>query len=115
VRYYRKTGIFPINHGMILRREIAEKHPWVVLNLYKAFERANELANRRRLQHVDYHVATGLVPGDAAAGLRASLVRHGVTDNRMVLETAARYSHEQGLTPRLAQLEEIFAPSAMDQ
>src|SRR5438552_2651553 len=31
VRYFRKTGIYPINHGMVVRREIAEKHPWVIL------------------------------------------------------------------------------------
>ena len=27
VRYYKKTGIFPINHGMVIKREIAEQHP----------------------------------------------------------------------------------------
>jgi 4,5-dihydroxyphthalate decarboxylase len=100
---------------MIVRREIAEKHPWVILNLYKAFERANELANRERMQHVDYHLAAGLIPRDAIAGLRTSLARHGIGANRAVLETAAHYSHEQGLTPRLVKLEEVFAPSAMDQ
>jgi 4,5-dihydroxyphthalate decarboxylase len=115
IRYYRKTGIFPINHGMIVRKEIADKHPWVILNLYKAFERANELANRERLQHLDYHLAAGLMPREATAGLRTSLVQHGIRANRNVLETAARYSYEQGLTPRLMKLEEIFAPSAMEQ
>jgi hypothetical protein len=32
-----------------------------------------------------------------------------------VLETAAQFSFEQGLTPRLMKLEEIFAPSVMEQ
>ena len=32
-RYFAKTGIFPINHGMVVRRSIAEKNPWVVLNI----------------------------------------------------------------------------------
>jgi len=115
VRYYRKTGIFPINHGVVIRREIAERHPWVVLNLYKAFERANESANRERLQHVDYHLAAGLVPREVAGPLRSSLVQHGIKANRATLETAARYSHEQGLTSRPVKLEEMFAPSAMEQ
>ena len=26
-RYYAKTGIYPINHGMVVRRSIYEKHP----------------------------------------------------------------------------------------
>jgi 4,5-dihydroxyphthalate decarboxylase len=115
IRYYRKTGIFPINHGMVMRRELAEKHPWAVLNLYKAFERANEMANRQRIEHLEYYRATGLLPREASEALRTPLVRHGVQANRQVLETAARYSHEQGLTPRQLALEEIFAASAMEQ
>ena len=115
IRYYRKTGILPINHGMVIKRELAEKHPWVVLNLLKAFDHANEIANQERTQHVEYHVATGLIAREAAEALRTPLVRHGIKANRNTLETAARYSHEQGLTPRLVKLEEVFAASAMEQ
>src|SRR5260221_5284289 len=43
IRYHRKTGIFPINHGMVIRRAIADKHPWVVLNLYRSEEHTSEL------------------------------------------------------------------------
>jgi 4,5-dihydroxyphthalate decarboxylase len=115
VRYYRKTGIFPINHGMVIKREIAEKHPWVILNLYKAFQRANEQADRERVEHAEYHRAAGLLPREASDALRTPLVRHGITGNRKVLETAARYSHEQGLTLRRLALEEVFAASSMEQ
>lgn len=115
VRYYRKTGIYPINHGMVVRREIAEKHPWVILNLLKAFEQANELTNKQRLEHIDYHATTGLIPVEAANALRESVVRHGIRANRNVLETAAQYSFEQGLTSRLMKLEEVMAASTLDQ
>jgi 4,5-dihydroxyphthalate decarboxylase len=115
IRYYRKTGIFPINHGMVLRREIAERHPWVILNLYKAFELANEMANRERIEHVEYYRAAGVLTREGSDALRTPIVRHGVKANRQVLETAARYSHEQGLTPRLLALEEVFAASSMEQ
>ena len=115
IRYYRKTGIFPINHGMVIKREVAVKHPWAVLNILKAFDRANDIANRERVEHAEYHLATGAIPGEAAAGLRVPVVRHGIKANRATLETAARYSHEQGLTPRVVGLEEVFAKSAMEQ
>jgi 4,5-dihydroxyphthalate decarboxylase len=115
VRYFRKTGILPINHGMVIRREIAERHPWAVLNLLKAFERANGLAEHQRLEHAAYHVAAGLVPPEAAAALRTPLVRHGIRANRKVLETAAQYSWEQGLTPRRVEIEEVFARSTLEQ
>lgn len=112
VRYWKKTGFLPINHGMVVKREIAERHPWVILNLLKAFDEANAIAERERLEHAQYHVATGLVSEQA---LRTPLVRHGVKANRLVLETAAQYSQEQGLTPRRVKLQELFAPSAMEQ
>ena len=115
VRYYRKTGLFPINHGMVIRAEIARRHPWVILNLLKAFERANDIADGERVEHAQYHLDAGLLPPEAARALRTPLVRHGVKANRQVLETAALYSHEQGLTPRRLNLEELFAPSTLEQ
>jgi 4,5-dihydroxyphthalate decarboxylase len=115
VRFHQKTGIFPINHGMVIRREIAEKHPWTVLNLLKAYDQANELANRQRIAHVEYHVWAGLISAEAGKALRQPAIRHGIKANRKTLETAAQYSLEQGLTPRLMKLEELFAPSAMEQ
>jgi 4,5-dihydroxyphthalate decarboxylase len=114
-RYFGKTGIYPINHGMIIRRELIEKHPWLALNIYKAFEAANNIADAERMDHVRYHINTGLLPPEAGKALGTRLVHHGVRANRKTLETSARYSVEQGLTPRLMTLEEIFAPSTMEQ
>ncbi|MEK9658415.1 MAG: ABC transporter substrate-binding protein [Chloroflexota bacterium] len=114
-RYYAKTGIYPINHGMVVRRSIAEQHPWVVLNLLKAYVKANEVANKRRKAHMDYYVEAGLLGSDGNKIVARPLVEHGIVANRKVLETAAQYSYEQGLTPRLMKLEEVFAASAMEQ
>ena len=38
IRFYQKTGLYPINHGMVVKREIVEKHPWVLLNLMKGVQ-----------------------------------------------------------------------------
>jgi 4,5-dihydroxyphthalate decarboxylase len=115
VRYHQKTGIFPINHGMVIRREIAEKHPWTVLNLLKAYDQASEIADRQRIAQVEYHVATGAISAEAGKALREPAIRHGIKANRKTLEMVAQMSHEQGLTPRRMKLEELFAPSAMEQ
>jgi 4,5-dihydroxyphthalate decarboxylase len=114
-RFLKKTGIFPINHGMVIRRSIVEKHPWVVLNLYKAFERANAIADERRMEQAAYYIDAGLLDAKAAEALRTPLLRHGIKANRKVLETAAMYSQEQGLTPRLIGLDELFAKNVQDQ
>ena len=115
VRYYNKTGIYPINHGMVIKREIAEKHPWAILNILKGFDQANAICERERKQANEYHVESGLGPPDVAKKLQTPLVTHGIKANRKVLETAAQFSFEQGLTPRLMKLEELFAPSVMEQ
>jgi hypothetical protein len=83
-----------------------------VLNVLKAFERAAAIAEQERIEQARYHIDTGLVPVE---GLRAPLVKHGVKANRLVLETAAQYSQEQGLTPRRVKLEELFAASSLEQ
>src|SRR5262249_38720181 len=36
-RYFGKTGLFPINHTVVARRSLLEKHPWLALNLFSAF------------------------------------------------------------------------------
>lgn len=114
VRYFEKTGIYPINHGMVVKRELAERNPWVVVNLLKAFNAANDIANRERIEHVAYHLETGRVPPQYRAALAAPLITHGLKANRATLETAASYSLEQGLTPRLLKLDELFAASSLD-
>jgi 4,5-dihydroxyphthalate decarboxylase len=114
IRFYKKTGIFPINHGMAVKREVFEREPWVVINLLKAFIAANDIAERERREHVAYHLETGLVPADYRKALAVQLITHGLKANRAVLETAAKYSNQQALTPRVMPMEELFAPNALD-
>ena len=113
-RYWNKTGILPINHGMVLRRELAEKHPWLAINLVKAFNEAANIADAERLEHCEYHFDTGLLPAAARKALATPLVRHGVVANRKTLVAAALHSVEQGLTSRRMEMEEIFAPSTIE-
>ena len=114
-RYYEKTGMYPINHGMVIKREIVEEHPWVVLNIYKAFEDAANFVENQRKAMVRDHLETGLLPPEAEATLATPLVRHGVIANRKELEAITQYSFEQGLTPRKLDLEDIFPASVMDK
>jgi 4,5-dihydroxyphthalate decarboxylase len=40
--YYKRTGIFPIMHPVVIKKEILERDPWVATSLYEAL-----LASRR--------------------------------------------------------------------
>ena len=114
-RYYAKHQLMPINHAMVIRRSLAEKYPWAPMNIYKAMVAANEIANRERIAHVAYHLDAGLLPAEAEEVLRAPVVRHGLQANGKTIELAAKYSNEQGLTPRRLELAEIFHPSTLDE
>jgi 4,5-dihydroxyphthalate decarboxylase len=113
-RYFAKTGLFPINHGMVVRRSIYEQHPWVALNIFNAFRLAKEQLAAETRELTATHFDLGLLPPEARQGLAVDPYPYGVKSNRQVLETVADYSYEQGLTPRRLSLDEVFAPSTLD-
>src|SRR3954468_22192136 len=46
-RYFAETGIFPVMHVVVLRRDVYEQRPWLAQSLYKAFEQARRGAAAR--------------------------------------------------------------------
>ena len=114
LRYYAKSGIYPINHGMVVKRTVFERHPWVVINILKAFGRANDITEAERREHVAYHLETGLVAAEYRKPLATRLIHFGLKANRATLETAAKYSNQQGLTGRVMPMDELFAANALD-
>jgi 4,5-dihydroxyphthalate decarboxylase len=114
VRYYQKTGIFPINHGVVVKRSLLEEHPWVAINLYKAFAEARDRVAARTRELASVYFDLGVLPPEKRGALNTDPYPYGVKANLNVLETIAEYSHEQGLTPRVVRLDEVFAPSTME-
>lgn len=113
--YYARTGIFPIMHVVAIRREVYEKNRWIAQALYKAF------AEAQRLTYEQLRVSASLktmLPWQIAAveetiaTLGEDWWPYGIERNRHVIETFARYHHEQGLSPRELTVEEMFAPEA---
>ena len=42
--WYARTKIFPIMHLIGIRKSLVEKHPWLPVNVYKAFLAAKKIA-----------------------------------------------------------------------
>ena len=76
---------------MVVKRAVFERNPWVMINVIKAFNRANNIADAERREHVAYHLETGLVPPDYRKALATRIIKHGLKANRATLETAAKY------------------------
>jgi 4,5-dihydroxyphthalate decarboxylase len=108
--YFKKTGIFPIMHVMGIKQEIVERHPWVPINMFHAFSAAKAIGMRRaenpRLVPLAWYREAW---EEQEAILGPDPWEYGLTPrNRHALETLAGYSHEQGLTPHLMALDELF-------
>ncbi|SFK83712.1 4,5-dihydroxyphthalate decarboxylase [Amycolatopsis sacchari] len=115
--YYRRTRIFPIMHTVVLRRELHERHPWLARSLTKAFTRSLEVAYADLHHRNAFKVMLPWLQQHLAETLEVlgpGYWDYGLERNRHVLETFARYSHEQGLASRLRTAEEIVLASAAD-
>jgi 4,5-dihydroxyphthalate decarboxylase len=113
-RYYAKTGLYPINHTVVVSRALVEQHPWIALNLYSAFAKARAEVLRAGATALASHFETGVLGDDVKRILAADPMAYGVKATRKVLETITEYVHAQGLTERRVKIEELFAPATMD-
>ncbi|MCX2726624.1 hypothetical protein OO015_03840 [Thermomicrobium sp. 4228-Ro] len=116
--YYRRTRIFPIMHVVVIRDDILERYPWVARNLYEAFERARQLAFAELRQTAALAAMLPWLPAElerTCAILGDEYWTYGVDANRHVLETAIRYAIEQGLIRQRFTVEDLFAPSTLEE
>jgi 4,5-dihydroxyphthalate decarboxylase len=116
--YFRRTGIFPIMHAIVIRREVLDERPWVARSLYDALceAKARTLA---RIGSSEALIATSpwlLADVEEARALMGEdYWPYGVDPNRNTLETLARHHFEQGLSTRQVPVEEMFTPTTLDR
>lgn len=116
-RYAAATGIFPIMHVVVLRREVYERHPWTARSLLAAFDKAKALTEARMTETA---ANSTMIPWliDELEHARTLLGNdywpYGLEPNRTTLEVFLRYAHEQGLTERRLEPDELFVPETRE-
>lgn len=109
--YYRKTGVFPIMHVVVLRREVHDAHPWVAMNLVKAFEEAKRRSLARLADITASHAPLAWI-ADHVGGMRALFgadpFPYGIEPNRRTLEAFLQFAHEHGVCHRPVAPEDLF-------
>ncbi len=110
--WYRKTGIYPINHTVVVRDEVLAAEPRLARALLAAFVSAKS-AYLARLD-----AAQDLGPADETVRRLAAVVGDpfpfGVAANRPALEAITRYAVEQQVIPAALRPEQLFARSALE-
>lgn len=113
-RYYKKNGLYPINHCMVIKRDVHEKHPWAAVNIYHAFMQAKEEVDAIAAKTMEDYVNCGLVERRALDMFKANPKGYGLQNSRKVIETIAQYVHEQGLTDRQVGVDELFGGAMLE-
>ena len=115
--YFARTGIFPIMHLVVLRREVYERNRWLARSLLDAFCEAKERCeeNFRETAALRYMLPWLLDEVDRTRALLGDdFWPYGLQPNRETLGTFLRYSYDQGLAARLLEPEELFAPETLE-
>jgi 4,5-dihydroxyphthalate decarboxylase len=110
--YFRETGIYPINHTVVIANSVLEAQPWVAEALFSAFRAAKDAYLSRlrlgvELTAADYTaVELSRVVGDDPFPF-------GVEANRKAIETLVKFAVDQHIIPKPYTPEELFAPSTL--
>jgi 4,5-dihydroxyphthalate decarboxylase len=115
--WYRRTGLFPIMHLVVIRRDVYEAEPWIARSLFKAFceAKARAMARLRFTGTLAAMVPWLVAEFEAAQDLFGKRYwPYGVEANRPELETAIRWARGQGIARRDLTIEELFASETLD-
>lgn len=92
--WHRRTGAIPINHVVVVRKELAESHPELVREVYRMLQESR--------------VAGGAAPKGDGPDLQPA----GFDRLAPSLDTAVRFAHEQQLIGRRFTAEELYGKVA---
>lgn len=115
--YFKETGIFPIMHTVAIRRDVYEANRWVAQSLTKAFREAQQrsyadlyetAALKTMLPWLTSHVE------QVKREMGDDFWPYGFEKNETPLRTFLRYHFEQGLSKRLLEPRELFAPESLE-
>jgi 4,5-dihydroxyphthalate decarboxylase len=107
--WFRRTGIYPINHGIVVKNTLLKTMPWIADELLAAFEAAKAIYLKKLKE------SSEISSWDQAAAVNAAVVGDpfpfGIEKNRKALEAIAAFALDQKMVPRRYSIEELFVPA----
>jgi 4,5-dihydroxyphthalate decarboxylase len=101
--YYLRTGLFPMNHTLVMRRDLYEADPNIAVRLYEGFSQAREA-----------WAAAGGSPNGTWEDQATDMWPYGVSRNHLVLKSAVEYATEDRMLSRHYEPEELFVEELRD-
>jgi 4,5-dihydroxyphthalate decarboxylase len=96
--FYKKHGVFPIDHLVVIKDSVIEQNPWLPRALFDALEASkNETLRKDPHAHIG---GAGIMEGDP--------LPYGLEANRKTLQLLLDLCLEQGVLHKPTTLEELF-------
>lgn len=95
--WYAKTAVYPVNHLLCLKASLVGDHPWLPAELMRLFVAAKNAAKQPSAE-ARFIPIVGPDP-----------LPYGLDANHAAIAQCLRYAAEQGLVPRVYEIEELFA------
>lgn len=97
--WYDRTGIFPVNHVLCIRRDVLAEHPWLPEAITELFDKSHQIARERGdLDSTRHGLPAGL-----------DLYESGLEANRKSMQMLVDFSIQQGILPPSVTLDSLFA------
>lgn len=117
--YYQRTGIFPIMHTVVIRKDVLAQNPNLAQIVYKGFSDAKDVAMEQYQQGMSEQSVDVMTPWfealleENSRMFPADWWPYGVEANRKTIDTYLRYFFEQGLSKRRLRCEDLFVPELL--
>jgi 4,5-dihydroxyphthalate decarboxylase len=111
--WYRKTGIYPINHTVVVKDSLLQADPTLAPRLFNAFKEAKAVFLQRLSSGAE------LSGEEQTLAQRRSVVGddplpYGLARNRKAMEGVIQFAQAQKILPRQVKPEEMFASNTLD-
>lgn len=109
--YFSRTGIFPINHAIVIRENLVRENSHLPQRLFDVWTAAKRLAldDDKDPTYSNFVWVRDLWEEERAL-LGADPWRYGVSANEKVIETLIRYAVEQGIIRAKVDIADLFCP-----
>ena len=117
--YFGRTGIFPIMHTVVIRKDVHAANPGLAQAIYAGFCAAKDAAVKQLIGASMFHQAPTMIPwlsqlfDENRQMMGDDWWPYGVAANRKTIDAFLRYHFEQGLSKRRLACEDIFVPELL--
>ena len=111
--WYRKTGLYPINHTVVVKDSLLQTDPTLAPRLFDAFKEAKAMFLKQLSTGAEFSGE------EQALAQRRSLVGddplpYGLARNRKAIEAIIQFAQDQKILPHKVSPEEMFASNTLN-